>query len=95
MDEELVDEENLQNSEENLQNSDVNMMEMIKLESAEKNIKIYIIAVISLGKKYFIVFFRFFQMIHVSVAMLAYAIYLVYKSEKIKKVLDAGASKIK
>ena len=55
MDEELVDEENLQNSEENLQNSDVNMMEMIKLESAEKNIKIYIIAVISLGKKYFIV----------------------------------------
>ena len=30
MDEELVDEENLQNSEENLQNSDVNMMEMIK-----------------------------------------------------------------
>ena len=57
MDEELVDEENLQNSEENLQNSDVNMMEMIKLESAEKNIKIYIIAVISLGKKIFHCFF--------------------------------------
>ena len=32
---------------------EVNMMEMIKSESASKNIKIYIIAVISLGKSIF------------------------------------------
>ena len=32
---------------------EVNMMEMIKSESASKNIRIYILAVISLGNKVF------------------------------------------
>ena len=76
--------------------ADVNMMDLIKSESADKNIRVYILAVISMSIKNLSrsvkIFYNFKFFI---VAMVAYATYLVYKSEKIKKMIEIGADKIK
>ena len=73
----------------------VNIMEMIKSESADINIKVYVLSVISLGVKICLLLIRSIINSIITVAMVVYAIYLTYRSEKIKKMLVVGADTIK